>query len=92
LPLDNIKIDSKNYPVAAMRFFDSQQGMIVITAIVDGKAQVTAFHTRNGGQTWTREIVPAGYGIPYLSRDGKTLTLFSLPYKATVLKYDAPED
>jgi photosystem II stability/assembly factor-like uncharacterized protein len=87
LPLDGIKIDSKNYPVVAMRFFDAAQGMIVITAVVEGKGQVTAFRTQDGGKTWTKEIIPAGYGIPYISRDGKTLTLFSPPYKATVLQY-----
>jgi len=92
LPLDNIKIDSKNYPVTAMRFSDTPQGMVVITAVVDGKAQVTAFRTRDGGQTWTKEIVPAGYGIPYISRDGKTLTLFSPPYKAVVLQYHGQKD
>lgn len=91
LPLDNIEIQSMNYPVTAMRFFDTTQGMVVIAAIVDGKAQVTAFRTRDAGQTWTKEIVLEGYGIPYLSRDGKTLTLFSLPYKATVLQYHGEE-
>jgi len=48
---------------------------------------VTAFHTADGGATWTQETVPAPYGALYLSRDGRTLTVLTPPAAVTVWEY-----
>lgn len=83
-----ITISSLSYQTAALRFQDSGRGMLVIAAIVDGAGQVLAYQTTDGGQTWAQETIPATYGAPYLSRDGRYLTLLTPPYKVTLMKYN----
>jgi photosystem II stability/assembly factor-like uncharacterized protein len=87
LPLGNVTIEAKSYAVAAMRFQDANAGMVVVSAIVDGAGLVTAFHTADGGATWTQETVPASYGALYLSRDGRYLTVLTPPTAVTVWEY-----
>jgi photosystem II stability/assembly factor-like uncharacterized protein len=91
LPLGDIAIAAYNYPVAAMRFQPDGHGMVVVSTLSGGSPQVFAFLTSDGGATWTRELVPAPYGLPFISRDGKYLTLMyliTMPHKATVLKFN----
>ena len=87
LPLGEIPLEVKSYPLAAMRFQDAGNGMVVVAAIVDGTGLVTAFHTVDGGATWTQETVPAPYGALYLSRDARYLTVLTPPTAVTVWEY-----
>ncbi|MEZ0395319.1 MAG: YCF48-related protein [Anaerolineales bacterium] len=87
LPLGEITIETKSYPTAAMRFQNASSGMVVLAAIVGGAGQVTAFHTADGGATWTQENTPAPYGALYLSRDGRYLTVLTPPSAITVWEY-----
>ncbi len=88
LPLGGLAIGSLSYPLAAMRFQDGLRGMVVVSAIVEGAGQVTAYQTTDGGATWTQESVPVPYGAPYLSRDGRFLTMLTPPYTVTVVSYN----
>lgn len=47
-----------------------------------------AFHTSDGGATWTSEIVPVPAGPVYLARAGKFLTVISGVNQLTLLRYD----
>ena len=91
LPLGAITIAAMNYPVAAMRFQPNGHGMVVVSTLSGGSPQVFAFLTSDGGGTWTQELVPAPYGLPFISRDGHFVTLMyliTMPHKATVLKFN----
>ena len=88
LPLGDISIDTKNYPQAAMQFQDANQGVVIVSAIVNGAGQVIAFHTVDGGRTWTQEAVPARFGIPFVSQDGRFLTVLTPPSNLTILQYN----
>jgi photosystem II stability/assembly factor-like uncharacterized protein len=77
---------------AAIRFFDTRHAMIVFDFIGNGKSQVLALRTIDGGQTWTQESVPAKFGILYLSHDGTILAIadFMNSQEITVLRTAAP--
>jgi hypothetical protein len=47
-----------------------------------------AFHTSDGGQTWTYEIIPVVAGPVYLAREGNLLTVISGVNQLTLLKYE----
>ena len=87
-PLDNLTIAKMNSPVAAMRFKDSNHGIIIIPAAAGGESQVVAFHTSDGGASWTQETVTTTFGFPVISHDGRILTLFCLPSRILVLQYN----
>ena len=74
-------------PVAAMRFFDADHGVIVLSLTGGGESKVLAMRTADGGQTWEQENVPAESGALYLTRDGTTLTLYDPAAGITVLRY-----
>jgi photosystem II stability/assembly factor-like uncharacterized protein len=88
LPLDGNPIASLSYPLAAMRFRDADRGMVVVSAIIDGAGQVSAYQTVDGGVTWTQEAIPTTYGAPYLSRDGRFLTMLTPPYTVNLIRYN----
>ncbi len=88
LPLKDIAIADKNPPVAAMRFTDAGHGVIIIPSAGGGSSQVTAFHTTDGGATWTQEIVTGVFGFPVVAHDGKTLTLYTITSKILVYQYN----
>lgn len=67
-----------NLPTATVRFFDADHGLVVLSLVGDGESKVVALRTADGGQTWEEETVPAKIGKPYISRDGKFLTIASL--------------
>jgi photosystem II stability/assembly factor-like uncharacterized protein len=73
LPIGDLKIPISPYQWAAMRFSDAEHGMIVWSA--EAQQKVVAFHTSNGGQSWTSEPVPVFSGPVYLSRDARLLTV-----------------
>ncbi|MBN1219179.1 MAG: hypothetical protein JXM69_09635 [Anaerolineae bacterium] len=75
-------------PSVAIRFFDVDHGVIVMS-LAGGGSKVVALRTADGGQTWTEEIVPATIGTLHLTHDGKYLTVNSAleTEKVTVLRY-----
>lgn len=88
LPADAPKMSASVYQMAAMRFVDESNGLIVVSPGDYGKNGVLmAFHTNDGGQSWTSEIVPAPVGPVYLSRQGDFLTVISSVNQLTLLQY-----
>jgi hypothetical protein len=87
--LGSLKIPPTAYQMAAMRFSDSKHGLIVVSTNPYGKNEpVVAFHTYDGGETWTSEIVPVLAGPVYLSRKGDYLTVITGYGQLTLLKYE----
>lgn len=67
--------DLREYPSAALRFLDSEHGMVVLNLAGGGKSELLCLHTADGGSSWERERLPSELGILYLSRDGNYLTV-----------------
>jgi photosystem II stability/assembly factor-like uncharacterized protein len=89
LDLGALNMSLSAYQLAAMRFADSQHGLVIVSPTDKGTAEpVIAFHTSNGGGTWTSEVVPVPAGPVYLARDGKLLTVISAVDQLTLLKYE----
>ena len=89
LDLGNLKMSFSAYQLAAMRFTDSQHGLIVVSPTDKGKPEpVLAFHTSDGGATWTSEVIPVMAGPVYLARDGGFLTVISGVNQLTLLRYE----
>jgi photosystem II stability/assembly factor-like uncharacterized protein len=60
-------------PQAAVRFTDANKGLVVLG--LSDKTNLIALRTVDGGKTWKEESVPAKLGKPWISRDGKFLTV-----------------
>ncbi len=89
LDLGTLKLSFSVYQLAAMRFTDSQHGLIVVSPTDKAKPEpVLAFHTSDGGATWTSEVVPVMAGPVYLARDGKLLPVISGVNQLTLLRYE----
>lgn len=88
LKLDDLKMSFSVYQLAAMRFTDVNHGLIVVSPADYGKGAVMAFHTSNGGQTWTSETVPVAAGPVYLAREGNLLTVITGVNQLTLLRYE----
>jgi photosystem II stability/assembly factor-like uncharacterized protein len=73
-------------PQAAVRFFDADHGLVVLG--LSGNTNLIALRTADGGKTWKKENLPAEVGKPYLSRDGKFLTVNQWGKWITMLKYE----
>lgn len=71
-------------PEAAIRFTDADNGLVVLG--LSGKANITALRTADGGKTWKEESVPAKLGKPFVSRDGRFLTVSKWQVGLTLLK------
>jgi hypothetical protein len=77
------------YQLAAMRFSDTEHGLIVVSSGDYGNdGPVMAFHTSNGGETWTSGLVPVPAGSLYLSREGRYLTVITAYGQLTLLRYE----
>jgi photosystem II stability/assembly factor-like uncharacterized protein len=89
LDLGELVFPPTAYQLAAMRFSDSKHGLIVISSSPYGKdTPVMAFHTSDGGKSWTSESVPVLAGPVYLAREGGYLTMITANGQLTLLKYD----
>ena len=89
IPLNEAEIPFSAYQLAAMRFIDRENGLIVISAQGPGKTKsVIAFQTSNGGQTWISAAVPVEFGPVYLSREGGFLTVLTAVNQLTLLRYE----
>ncbi len=73
-------------PQAAVRFLDADHGLVVLG--LSGKTSMVALRTADGGKTWKEENLSAGLGKPYISRDGKFLTVNITFKELTLLKYE----
>ena len=74
-------------PQAAIRFTDTDHGLVVLG--LSGKTSMIALHTADGGKTWKEESLPTKlFGAPYISRDGKFVTLNKWGEGTTLLKYE----
>lgn len=73
-------------PQAAVRFTDANHGVIILG--LSGKTSLIALRTADGGKTWKEENVPAELGTPYLSRDGKLLSVNQWGKGLTLVKYE----
>ncbi len=60
-------------PQVAVRFTSANNGLVVLG--LSGNANMIALRTADGGKTWKEESVPAKLGKPFISRDGKFLTV-----------------
>jgi hypothetical protein len=89
IELDSLEMAPSAYQLAAMRFSDADHGLVVVSASPFGKPEpVMAFHTSNGGESWTSEAVPVLAGPVYLSRKGGYLTVITGANQITLLKYE----
>lgn len=69
------KIGHANVPSVAMSFQDENHGMLIIST---KSIKVICLKTEDGGSTWESVVMPkVSCFNPYLSRDGKYLTLSS---------------
>jgi photosystem II stability/assembly factor-like uncharacterized protein len=71
-------------PQAAVRFTDSSNGLVVLG--LSGNTNMISLRTTDGGKTWKKEIVPAKLGKPFISRDGRFLTVSKWLEGLTLLK------
>jgi photosystem II stability/assembly factor-like uncharacterized protein len=75
---------------AAIRFWDSSHGTIILSLVGGGEGKIVAMHTSDGGRTWRQEDIPAEFGVPYLTRDGMFLTV--VRFRAAIGSYDTVQD
>jgi hypothetical protein len=47
-----------------------------------------ALRTADGGATWKEESLPANFGVFYISRDGRFVTVNKWGTGTTLLKYE----
>jgi photosystem II stability/assembly factor-like uncharacterized protein len=73
-------------PQAAVRFSDADHGLVVLG--LSGETKMIALRTADGGKTWKKESLPAELGKPYISRDGKFLTVNQWGKGTALLKYE----
>ncbi|MBH1939650.1 hypothetical protein I5677_01930 [Mobilitalea sibirica] len=84
---DGYKIAKYESAATAIRFFDKDNALVVVSLTGDKIPVIVAFRTEDGGKTWTDELVCEGEGSIYLSPDGRYVT--SLQFKTvTVHRYD----
>ena len=77
LPMDRFKglsIPKFEGACAAMRFFDKDNGIVVLSLTGSQAPRVVALRTKDGGDTWEDEYVGGKVGATYLSPDGKYVT------------------
>ncbi len=86
LDLGDLAIPKAAYQMTAMRFADEQHGLIVVSEEYQA-GQVRAYHTIDGGKSWTSEWVPSGSGPVFLSRQEPLLTVITGADILTVLRY-----
>ena len=60
-----------------MRFFDADHGLVVLNILGKEKTGMWALRTADGGKTWEEEELPVESGMPYLSRDGAFLAVYT---------------
>jgi hypothetical protein len=61
--------------VAAIRFTDPEHGLVAASLFGGGSSRMVIYSTDDGGRSWQNVSLPNVFGLPYLSRDGKFLTV-----------------
>ncbi len=76
---NGIKLPSGWAPSTAMRFSDSDHGLVVViyTNKTTAKNEVWALRTADCGQTWSEELIVETSGALHLSHDEKILTIYT---------------
>jgi photosystem II stability/assembly factor-like uncharacterized protein len=84
-------VADEGLPYAAVRFFGADNGLMILSLVGGGASRLVALRTADGGTTWTEQLLETKIGIPYLSHDGKFLTIVPLlkPTVAVILHYTA---
>jgi photosystem II stability/assembly factor-like uncharacterized protein len=86
IDLSNEKMISSSMPSAAINFQDEEHGMIIYAA---KSYQLFCIKTEDGGSSWEPVEMPQVSGIaPYISRDGKYLTVSSSLKKIGLYKFE----
>jgi len=86
IDLKGEKIIQSPMPAVAINFQNENDGMIVFGI---QSYQLVCLKTSDGGKTWETVEVPKSYGLsPYLSRDGKFLTLSALTKQISLYKLE----
>jgi len=86
IDLNGEKIIQSPMPAVAINFQNENDGMIVFGT---QSYQLVCLKTSDGGKTWETVKTPKAYGLsPYLSRDGKLLTLSALTKQISLYKLD----
>jgi photosystem II stability/assembly factor-like uncharacterized protein len=70
-------MESQDFVMAAIRFADADNGVVVLSLVGGGESKVVALRTADGGQTWTEEVISEETGPLYLTHDGSLLTIYS---------------
>ncbi|MCP4541773.1 MAG: hypothetical protein GY832_31975 [Chloroflexi bacterium] len=87
LGLDKDILIHSTSPYIAIRFFDADRGVIVLS-LAGEKGNLVALRTGDGGQTWEREEIPAKIGALHLTHDGAVLTsVRNMGEEITILRY-----
>jgi photosystem II stability/assembly factor-like uncharacterized protein len=86
LELDGMVIPRAAYQMAAMRFTGDGHGLIVVSEEYQ-QGRVKAFHTTDGGKTWSSELIPVLSGPVFLSRQEPLLTVLNGPGILSVVRY-----
>lgn len=69
-----------------MRFLDAKRAIIIAFSM--NKKKEIALTTLDGGETWNLAIVSNTFGTPYLTRDGKFLTLLDFSQTVSVFQME----
>jgi photosystem II stability/assembly factor-like uncharacterized protein len=65
-------------PLTAMRFTDTDHGIVVLS-LEGGGGKAVVLRTNDGGKTWEQEDAPVPTGTLHLTHDGETLTAIDRP-------------
>lgn len=88
---DSYKLGKYESVSVAIRFFDKDNSLVVISLVGGEEPLIIGFRTTDGGKTWTDELIGNGYGSIYLSPDGRYVTSYNADDKITVYRYDIDE-
>lgn len=87
--MGELKLMKNDVPLAAVRFWDADHGLIVLGLAGGGQAELVALRTVDGGKTWTEEYLLNKVGMPYVTHDGQFVTVVSvIGDVVTVLHYE----
>jgi photosystem II stability/assembly factor-like uncharacterized protein len=81
-------ITSAAFPVGAIRFTDPGHG-VVIVGLEDTSGAFVALWTTDGGNSWTRESLPAKFGMLFLTHDAGFLTDFGMDKTITLFHHQS---
>lgn len=71
-------------PLAAVRFIDPENGVVIVSLEYSGGALI-ALRTADGGETWAEESLPVKLGALFLTHDGELLTVLDGDGRVTLL-------